>query len=211
MKYSAFRGHPHIHGMAWSSMEELEQKFPGLQTTFKKLKERQLLTSTDITPLQQFVDSTITCTTNPAELKKIFRPEDQNSEAPADQPTALRHINLKGSMDKLPAFCQINSEDSHCKGECDPSKCNNCAWMCAELVRQRVIAVNTHHHTKTCVKKRPGCRFGIPRPPSDFTNIAQAMPEEVKKIEEKTVETLEYIMGKVTVELKLLEDDLFFF
>ena len=64
------------------------------------------------------------------------------------------------------------------------------------------------HHTKTCVKKRPGCRFGIPRPPSEFTIIAQAMPEEVKKVEEKTVDSLEYIMGKVKTELKRIEDDL---
>ena len=189
--------------MAWSSMEGLEEKYSGLQTTFKKLKERQRLTSNDITPLRQFVDSTITCTTNTAEIKKIFRPEDHNSEAPTDQPTALRQFNLKGSTDNLSAFCQTNSEKSHCDGECDPAKCNSCAWMCAELVRQRVIAVNTHHHTKTCIKKRPGCRFGIPRPPSDFTIIAQAMPEEVKKIEEKTVETLQYIMWKVNAELAM--------
>jgi hypothetical protein len=187
-------------------MEDLEKKYPGLQTSFKKLKERQRLTRNDITPLQQFVDATVTCTTDIAELKKIFRPEENNSTTPADKLTALCQSNLKGSIDKLTTLSQSNIQtcigQENCNGECNPAKCDSCAWMCAKVVRQRVMAVNTHHHTKTCVKKRPGCRFGIPRPPSEFTIIAQAMPEEVKKVEEKTVESLEYIMGKVNVELK---------
>ena len=68
--------------------------------------------------------------------------------------------------------------------------------------------LNTHHHTKTCHKKGPGCRFGIPRPPSEFTIIAQAMAEEVKEVEVSTVSSLEYIMRKVKSELKSIEDDL---
>ena len=178
-------------------MDELEKNYAGLKTTFKKLKERKRLTISELTPLQQFVDATVSCTTNTAELKKIFRPEHNNSASQTDKLTALRQSN------------SINSNgQENCNRECDPVKCDNCAWMYAELVRQRVIAVNTHHHTKTCVKKRPGCRFGIPRPPSEFTIIAQAMPEEVKKVEEKTVDSLEYIMGKVKTELKRIEDDL---
>ena len=180
IKIVSFRGHPHIHGLAWSDMGELDKKYPGLQTAFQKLKERQRLNSDDITPLQQFVDATITCTTNVTELKKIFHPiEDEDYE-----------------------------EQELCDGECDPAKCNNCAVQCAKLVRQTVLAVNTHHHTKTCHKKGPGCRFGIPRPPSEFTIIAQAMAEEVKEVEVSTVSSLEYIMGKVKAELKSIEDDL---
>ena len=193
-------------------MEDLEKKYPGLQTSFKKLKERQRLTRNDITPLQQFVDATVTCTTNVDELKKIFRPEENNSSTPSDKLTALCQSNYKRSIDKLTALSQSSDQNSNgqenCNRECNPAKCDRCALICAEVVRQRVMAVNTHHHTKTCVKKRPGCRFGIPRPPSEFTIIAQAMPEEVKKVEEKTVESLEFIMGKVNVELKRIEDDL---
>ena len=55
------RGHPHIHGMAWSNMEQVNEKFEGLQQTFKKLKEREHLTSNDIKPLQKFIDATVTC------------------------------------------------------------------------------------------------------------------------------------------------------
>ena len=178
--YCYCRGHPHIHGMAWSNMDELETKYKGLQTTFKKLKERQRLSTDDILPLQQFVDSTVTCTTNISELKKMFRPElNDNDEEQAD-----------------------------CKKDCDPRKCNICAEQCAKLIKKRVIEVNTHHHTKTCGKKGPDCRFNIPRPPSDFTIIAQAMSEEVKKVEVETVRGLAYIMGKVKAELKRIEDDL---
>jgi hypothetical protein len=67
-----FRGHPHIHGMAWSNMTELEKKYKGLQTTFQKLKERTRLDIGDITPLVQFVDATVTCTTNVNELTRKF-------------------------------------------------------------------------------------------------------------------------------------------
>ena len=80
--------------------------------------------------------------------------------------------------------------------------------MCQVDKKKRVIEVNTHHHTKTCGKKGPDCRFNIPRPPSDFTIIAQAMSEEVKKVEVETVRGLAYIMGKVKAELKWIEDDL---
>jgi hypothetical protein len=106
-------------------MEDLEKKYPGLQTSFKKLKERHRLTIDDITPLQQFVDATVTCTTNIAELKKIFRPEENNSETPADEPTALRQSNLKKSLDQLTALSQSNNKN--CNGECNPAKCDSCA------------------------------------------------------------------------------------
>ena len=166
--------------MAWSKMEELEKKYHGLQTTFQKLKQRERLSNKDITPLQQFVDATVTCTTNVNELKKIFHPIEK----------------------------EINEGNENCQDECDPKECAMCAERCAEQVRHMVKDVNTHHHTKTCRKKSPGCRFGIPRPPSEFTIIAQAMPSEMKKVEEKTVKSLEYIMGKVKTELKRIEDDL---
>ena len=166
--------------MAWSNMEILEQNYNGLQTTFKKLKERQRLSTDDILPLQCFIDATVTCTTNIDELKRFFRP----------------------------AFDDNDVEQDECIKECEPRKCNVCAEQCALLIRQRVMEVNTHHHTKTCHKKGPDCRFSIPRPPSEFTIIAQAMPEEVKKIECETVKTLAYIKQKVKAELKLIEDDL---
>ena len=114
-------------------MGELDKKYPGLLKAFQKLKERRRLNNDDIIPLQKFVDATVTCTTNVAELKKIFHPiQDEDYE-----------------------------EQEPCDGECDPVDCITCAGKCAELVRQMVLAVNTHHHTKTCRKKGPGCRFGI--------------------------------------------------
>ena len=161
-------------------MKELNKKYPGLQKAFQKLKQRHRLNTDDITPLRQFVDATVTCTTNVTELKQIFHPIDGED----------------------------HEEKQLCDGECDPAKCTDCSVKCAELVREMVMAVNTHHHTKTCRKKGPGCRFGIPRPPSEFTIIAQAMPEEVKAAEESTVKSLQYIMGKVKAELKSIEDDL---
>ena len=166
--------------MAWSNMEELEQKYNGLQTTFKKLKERQRLSTDDILPLQRFVDATVTCTTNVDELKRFFRPKFDDNDV----------------------------EQNDCNKECEPRKCNACAEQYAQLIKQRVLEVNAHHHTKTCRKKGPDCRFHIPRPPSEFTIIAQAMPEEVKKVEVETVKCLAYIMQKVKAELKLIEDDL---
>ena len=181
MSQSCFRGHPHIHGMAWSNMEELEKKYKGLQTTFQKLKQRNRLTTEDIRPLQQFVDATVTCTTNVEELKRIFHPTCEDT-------------NMRGQK--------------VCSTDCDPEKCNICAEWWAELVRQRVIQVNTHHHTNTCARKEPDCRFGIPRPPSEFTLISQSMPEEVKKVEREAVRSIAYIMGKVKAELKRIEDDL---
>ena len=87
-------------------------------------------------------------------------------------------------------------------------ECILCAEKFAKLIRQRVIEVNTHHHTKTCNKKGPDCRFGIPRPPSDFTIIAQAMSAEDKEAEGETVKCLSFIMGKVKSELKNMEDGL---
>jgi hypothetical protein len=102
---NVFRGHPHIHGMAWSNMEELETKYKGLQTTFKKLKERKRLTTDDILPLQQFVDATVTCTTNVNELKKMLRPEIDDNDV----------------------------EQPDCSRDCDPRKCNVCAEQCAKL------------------------------------------------------------------------------
>ena len=174
------RGHPHIHGMAWSDTSELNKKYPGLQTTFAKLKEREYLTQEDIKPLQKFVDATITCTTNLKEIKELLRPND---------PT-----------------CDDDHPD--CSLKCDPENCAGCCERCAKLIKERVEEVNTHHHTKTCRKHGPGCRFGIPRPPSAFTIIAQAMSDDEKKAETETVKCLGFIMGKVKARLKLVEEDL---
>ena len=161
-------------------MEKLESKYKGLKTAFKKLKERELLTIEDILPLQQFVDATVICTTDVEELKRLLRPESE--------------------------FHDI--EKILCDGDCDPRQCDACAEQCAKLVRKRVLEVNTHHHTKTCAKKGPDCRFNIPRPPSNFTIIAQAMSDKVKKTEAETVKAIEYIEKKVKAELKMIEDDL---
>ena len=166
--------------MAWSNTSELNEKYPGLKTTFAKLKEREKLTHDDIKPLQKFVDATITCTTNINEIMKLLR-----TDAPA-------------------------RADDHqdCSLKCYPEDCATCCERCAKLIKNRVEEVNTHHHTKTCRKHGPGCRFGIPRPPSDFTIIVQAMSDEEKKAEAETVRCQGFIMGKVKARLKWVEQDL---
>ena len=35
----------------------------------------------------------------------------------------------------------------------------------AKILKVKVKETKTHHHTKTCKKKSPNCRFGIPRYP----------------------------------------------
>ena len=160
------RGYPHIHGMTWCNMEELEKDYKGLKRTFEKLKQREELYQEDITPLQQFVEANITCSTDIEELKKLLQP--------------------KGHDD--------NMEEGECFNNCDPEKCDICCEYCAELIRQRALETNTHHHTKTCRKHGPDCRFGFPRPPSGYTIIAQAMSKEVIKTEDETVKSLDYIM-----------------
>ena len=173
------RGHPHIHGMAWSDHHKLEKKYPGLQKTFQKLKQREKLNQEDITPMQQFVDATITCTTNKDKIKKLLTPDGRARE-----------------------------KDPDCSQQCDPDSCSLCCERWAKLIKERVEDVNTHHHTKTCRKHGPDCRFGIPRPPSEYTIIAQAMSEDEKKAEAVTVSGQAFIMGKVKAELKRVEEDL---
>ena len=92
--------------MAWSDMTDLEKKYQGLQNTFQKLKKREKLCQEDITPLQLFVDATVTCTTNVEEIKKLLRP---NIQADGD-------------------------EEHDCIQKCDPEDCANCCQRCGELV-----------------------------------------------------------------------------
>ena len=66
------RGHPHIHGMAWSRKEELDKIYPGLQLAFNKLKERVRLDPVDTQALAAFADETITCSRSQVFLKKYF-------------------------------------------------------------------------------------------------------------------------------------------
>ena len=165
--------------MAWSDHEKLGERYPGLETTYKKLKQRERLSAEDITPLQKMVDATITCTTNKDDIKKLLNPGGR-------------------ALDWAP----------DCRQKCDPDSCSVCCERWALLVKERLEEVNTHHHTKTCRKQGPECRFGIPRPPSDFTIIAQAMTEEDKKNETETVKGQAFIMGKVKAELKRVEEDL---
>ena len=68
-------------------------------------------------------------------------------------------------------------------------------------VNKIVRKVNMHKHTKTCKKKKPGCRFDFPKPPSEKTLVAgpapDAMPidelEKLKSICQKVKERLNNI------------------
>ena len=165
--------------MAWSDQNKLGMKYPGLLKTFQKLKQRERLLAEDIIPMQKFVDATITCTTNKDDIKKLLNPDGR-------------------ALDW----------DPDCNQSCNPDSCSVCCERVALLIKESVEDVNTHHHTKTCRKQGPDCRFGIPRPPSDFTIIAQAMTEEDKKTEAVTVKGQAFIMSKVRAELKRVEEDL---
>ena len=171
------RGHPHVHGMAWSDMEQLERDYKGLKVTFQKLKQRDKLTTEDIRPLQQFIDASATCTTDTQEIKHLLQQVDSEAK------------KLK---------C-----DKKCDG--NPDKCCTCAEGVANLIRERVLDVNVHHHTKTCRKKGPKCRFGIPRCPSKYTMVSQPLMEAVKKAELETVEGISFVMKRVDFHMQALE------
>jgi hypothetical protein len=165
--------------LAWSDHEKLEKKYKGLKKTFEKLKQRERLCHEDISPLQQFIDATIICSTNKNKIKQMLSPDGGATE-----------------------------EDPDCNQECEPFSCSLCCEKWAQLIKERVEEVNTHYHTKTCRKHGPDCRFGIPRPPSEYTVIAQTMTEEERKSEAETVIGLAFIMGKVKAKLKRVEEDL---
>ena len=172
------RGHPHVHGMAWSDMDQLERDYKGLKVTFQKLKEREKLTAEDIRPLRQFIDASATCTTDTKEIKQMLQKTDRKKH--------------------------------QCGQNCNrnPENCNRCAEEVANIIRESVLEVNVHHHTKTCRKKGPKCRFGIPRCPSKYTMISQDMTGEQNKAEGETVEGVKYVINKVDFHMRFLESDL---
>ena len=172
------RGHPHVHGMAWSDMDQLERDYKGLKVTFQKLKEREKLTAEDIRPLRQFIDASATCTTDTKEIKQMLQKTDRKKH--------------------------------QCGQNCNrnPENCNRCAEEVANIIRESVLEVNVHHHTKTCRKKGPKCRFGIPRCPSKYTMISQAMTEEVKKTQTETVDGINYVKNRVELHMNSLESKL---
>ena len=65
-------------------------------------------------------------------------------------------------------------------------------------LRQIVQEVQTHHHTKSCMKKSSSCRFGFPKFPSELTLIAQ-QPESENK---KSVEQCRRILHKAKILLE---------
>ena len=55
-----------------------------------------------------------------------------------------------------------------------------------DLLRQKVLDLQVHHHTKSCLKRSGNCRFNYPRLPSQKTLIAKPNganlnKEQVKK------------------------------
>ena len=53
------RGHPHIHGMAWSRIATLEKLYSGVHQAFNKLKERSKLDANDINALVKLAQTNI--------------------------------------------------------------------------------------------------------------------------------------------------------
>ena len=74
------RGHPHIHGMAWSKTDELDKIYPGLHLAFAKLKERVRLLENDIRALVSFADATITCSRNKKIIQRYFEECSNDTE-----------------------------------------------------------------------------------------------------------------------------------
>ena len=71
---------------------------------------------------------------------------------------------------------------------------------------ERILLVQMHYHTKSCKKHGNNkCRFGIPRFPSDFTIMTQPIPEEIAKIEEETMRSINFLKIKFETELKIIE------
>ena len=175
--------------MAWADFKELEKKFPGVQGAFQKLKERERLQPEDISPLQKFINSTVTVTTNVLELKRMFKGEEDWA----------REEILEGE----------DEVDEDCVDDCngDSTKCNACAWKNAIIVRDRVLQVQWHHHTKSCKKHGTLCRFSFPRYPSEFTIIATTIPDEMKKVETETMAGLNFLRKKIETELQKVEHD----
>ena len=164
-------------------MEELDEEYEGLQETFKKLKEREILDIRDIQLLRKFTDANVTCSTNLSKIRKMLKKDAED----------INH----------------NDENYNCVENClnEPTKCSGCAWECAKIIKQRVVEVNWHHHTKTCRKHKPGCRFGFPRFPCGYTIIAQPMKKEMQSAEAETMAGINYVSRKAKKHLKIIEED----
>ena len=50
----------------------------------------------------------------------------------------------------------------------------------SDPLRQVAQEVQTHHHSKCCMKKSSSCKFGFPKFPSEVTLIAQQLDTEVE-------------------------------
>ena len=57
-------------------------------------------------------------------------------------------------------------------------------------LRRKVLELQVHHHTKSCLRKTGVCRFRFPRLPSQRTIIAEPCPDLPHEIMEKSAEIL---------------------
>ena len=68
-------------------------------------------------------------------------------------------------------------------------------------VAKCVIEVNTHRHSRTCLKRGTDCRFNYPRPPAPYTIIAEPLDEldeaERKKILKRHRETIKAVLDVI--------------
>ena len=51
----------------------------------------------------------------------------------------------------------------------------------SEELNNLVTEVNTHSHTKSCLKRGKGCRYKFPRLPSDYTIISKPFDKSDKR------------------------------
>ena len=70
-----------------------------------------------------------------------------------------------------------------------------------EDVVKIVTEVNTHHHSRTCLKRGTDCRFNYPRPPAPHTIIAEPLenltPAEERKILKKHKDVIKAVLDAI--------------
>ena len=73
-------GNGHIHGCAWSYLNKLEDINPGIEQTFRRLKQKIRLTKPDINTLLKLMNNSITCTNKTQNIMKFGFEEKRASK-----------------------------------------------------------------------------------------------------------------------------------
>ena len=130
------RGHPHIHGLAWSKMDKLETSITGLKLAFQKLKQQQKLGSEDVQALRLFIDSSVSCSRDQEEMMRQFALSAEDAQVVIDRVSQVNvHHHTK--------TCRKNGTECRFDIPRYPSKCTIVAQGMPEHVK------NTEKETVT--------------------------------------------------------------